>query len=171
MIYTKTGDNGTTSLASGVRVPKTDLRIDSYGTADELNSFVGLLRTEVEDDTLEFIQNKLFNLGAFLSDAEGEWITPADTKQLEQAIDALTRDLEPMRAFVLPAGDKAMCYSHICRTVARRLERKMIALSPSTEGQMGEAKRFVNRLSDYFFTLARWSGAKKSVNETKWRKN
>lgn len=170
MIYTKTGDNGTTSLASGVRVPKTDLRIETYGTADELNSFVGLLRTEADYETLEFIQNKLFNLGAFLSDAEGEWVSATDTRRVEQAIDQLTKELEPMRAFVLPAGDKAMCYSHVCRTIARRLERKMVALSDSSEGQMGEAKRFVNRLSDYFFTLARWLGAKNGINETNWRK-
>ena len=177
MIYTKTGDNGTTSLAGGERVLKTDLRITSYGTADELNSFVGLLRTEltaeayrVQDEALEFVQNRLFNLGAFLSDAEGEWITADDTRFLEQQMDAMTAELEPMHAFLLPAGDRAMCFCHVCRTITRRLERHMIALTTETEGQMGEAKRFVNRLSDYFFVLARWLGTKNGIKETKWRK-
>lgn len=166
MIYTKTGDKGETSLASGQRVSKTDARIEAYGTVDELNSWVGMLRVVYEDEQLLWIQNKLFNLGAALSEAPGEWITDADVHQLEQWIDAKQELTPKQHAFVLPAGGEAVCRCHVCRTVCRRTERKMIdAKTNQTELQ------FVNRLSDYFFVLSRYISYKNYEKESIWCKN
>lgn len=165
MIYTKTGDKGETSLANGQRVPKTDLRIEAYGTVDELNSWIGLLRVRYEHKQLEWIQNKLFNLGAALSEAPGDWIQEADVQQLEAWIDAMQQILPPQRAFLLPAGSEAVCYCHICRTICRRTERQMIR-AKSNERYL----RFMNRLSDYLFVLARFIGFQNGENEKKWTK-
>jgi len=166
MIYTKTGDKGETSLANGERVPKTDLRIEAYGTVDELNSWIGLLRVRYEHEQLEWIQNKLFNLGAALSEAPGDWIQEADVQQLETWIDAMQQILPPQRAFLLPAGSEAVCHCHICRTICRRTERQMIR-AKSNERYL----RFMNRLSDYLFVLARFIGFQNGENEKKWTKN
>ncbi len=171
-IYTKTGDKGTTSLASGERVAKTDVRIEAYGTVDELNSWIGLLRAEIENeklkienDQLAWIQNKLFNLGAWLSAAPGEWITAEDVSQLERWIDEIQAVVPPLRAFVLPAGGEVVCRCHVCRTICRRAERRMI------EAQANEtALKWVNRLSDYLFMFARWCGAQKGEIEAVWSK-
>ena len=150
MIYTKTGDKGETSLANGQRVAKTDLRIEAYGTVDELNSWIGALRVVAEDSQLEWIQNKLFNLGAELSDAPGEWIIEKDVKQLEAWIDEIQAKLPALRAFLLPCGVEAVSRCHICRTVCRRAERKMIEANANPV-----ALCFVNRLSDYLFVKSR----------------
>ena len=164
-IYTKTGDKGTTSLASGERVVTTDVRIEAYGTVDELNSWIGLLRAEIENDQLAWIQNKLFNLGAWLSAAPGEWITAEDVSQLERWIDEMQAVVPPLRAFVLPAGGEVVCRCHVCRTICRRAERRMI------EAHADEtALKWVNRLSDYLFVFARWSGAQKGEIEAVWSK-
>lgn len=171
-IYTKTGDKGTTSLASGERVSKTDVRIEAYGTVDELNSWIGLLRVEmknekfkIQNDQLEWIQNKLFNLGAWLSAAPGAWITEADVAQVEQWIDAMQAVVPAQRAFVLPAGGEAVCRCHVCRTTCRRAERKMI------EAQSDEtALKWVNRLSDYLFVMARYLGYQNDEKEAIWHK-
>ncbi len=173
MIYTKTGDKGTTSLANGERVPKTDLRIEAYGTVDELNSWFGLLRVTVTGDglqltdrQLEWIQNKLFNLGAALSEAPGEWITDADVQQLEHWIDAMQAELPKMKAFLLPAGSEPVCRCHLCRTVCRRAERQMIHC------QADEVYlRFMNRLSDYCFVLARFIACRQNEQEIAWNKD
>ena len=175
MIYTKTGDKGETSLANGQRVAKTDARIEAYGTVDELNSWIGLLRAGVQNTDrcadrvqteLQWIQNRLFNLGAALSEAPGEWITDADVQQLEQWIDGMQAVVPPMRAFVLPAGSESVARCHVCRTICRRAERRMI------EAKSGETeRRFVNRLSDYLFVLARFIGFQNGENEEKWQKN
>ena len=175
MIYTKTGDKGETSLANGQRVAKTDARIEAYGTVDELNSWIGLLRAsfqpsavsrQTSEEQLSWIQNKLFNLGAALSEAPGEWITDADVQQLEQWIDGMQAVVPPMRAFVLPAGSESVARCHVCRTICRRAERRMI------EAKSGETeRRFVNRLSDYLFVLARFIGFQNGENEEKWQKN
>ena len=131
MIYTKTGDKGQTSLANGQRVAKTDPRIEAYGTVDELNSWIGLLRSGVQSTEdrvqteLAWIQNKLFNLGAELSEAPGEWITDADVHQLETWIDAMQAEVPKQHAFVLPAGSESVTRCHVCRTVCRRAERRM----------------------------------------------
>lgn len=166
-IYTKTGDKGTTSLANGERVAKTDLRIEAYGTVDELNSWMGLLRASLRDNgQLAWIQNKLFNLGALLSAAEGEWIKAEDVTQLEQWIDEMQAVVPPMRAFILPAGSETVCRCHVCRTICRRAERKML------EAQADEtALKWINRLSDYLFVLARFVGYKNHENEAVWQQN
>ena len=175
MIYTKTGDNGTTSLASGQRVPKTDVRIEAYGTVDELNSWIGTLRAEIQKSDgsahslqpeLEWIQNKLFNLGALLSDAPGEWITAVDAEQIEHWIDAMQEELPKQHAFLLPAGSEAVTRCHICRTVCRRAERRMIEAEPDQT-----ALKFINRLSDYLFVLSRFIATKNGEIELAWRKN
>lgn len=165
MIYTKTGDKGTTSLASGERVAKTDVRIEAYGTVDELNSFIGWLRVVAESEQLAWIQNKLFNLGALLSAAPGEWIKEEDVTQLEQWIDAMQAVVPAQRAFVLPAGGEAVCRCHVCRTICRRAERRML------EAQSDEiALKFVNRLSDYLFVLSRFLGYQNDEKEAIWHK-
>ena len=164
MIYTKTGDKGTTSLANGERVAKTDVRIEAYGTVDELNSFIGLLRVAAESEQLAWIQNRLFNLGALLSAAPGEWISEADVHQLEQWIDAMQAVVPPMRAFILPAGGETVCRCHVCRTICRRAERRML------EAQSDEiALKFVNRLSDYLFVLARFLSYQNGEKESFWQ--
>lgn len=197
MIYTKTGDNGTTSLASGDRVSKTDLRIEAYGTADELNSFFGWLLAQlqrvgeqlpltepVRDITVHIkqvgvVQNKLFNLGALLSDAPGEWITETDVTDVEHWIDAIQAELSPQHAFILPAGSEAIAAAHICRTVTRRLERQMVRLAQQdtdadTKSDENDdlltAIRWVNRLSDYCFVLARKCAILQKKAPIEWKK-
>ena len=174
MIYTKTGDKGETSLASGQRVAKTDVRIEAYGTVDELNSWIGMLRaavqstdsyvTEIQKE-LEWVQNKLFNLGAELSEAPGEWIEEEDVAQLEKWIDEMQAVVPKQRAFVLPMGSETVTRCHVCRTVCRRAERRMID---------AEAKavslRFVNRLSDYLFVLSRYIAFRNGEAEFLWKK-
>lgn len=155
-IYTKTGDKGQTSLATGERVSKTDPRIETYGTADELNAYVGWLCAALDESSLpaiqlHWVQQRLFNLGAALSGAPGEWIGEADVLCLEQWIDRWQEELPPLRAFILPAGGEVVCRAHVCRTVTRRLERLMCALEECDP----EWTKWVNRLSDYLFVLAR----------------
>lgn len=156
-IYTKTGDNGTTSLANGQRVSKTDPRLEAYGTADELNSFVGLLRAKVDDNefdsVLHFIQNKLFNLGAQLAGCNDLPLTTEDITRIEQNIDALSEDLPVYHGFILPAGSEKVALCHVCRTITRRLERCILALENSSVDP--NSAIFVNRLSDFFFILAK----------------
>jgi len=174
MIYTKTGDKGETSLANGQRVRKTDVRIEAYGTVDELNSWIGLLRAEIRqakdeirsmETQLEWVQNKLFNLGAELSDAPGEWIVTEDVKQLEQWIDSMQAVVPKQRAFVLPAGSETVAGCHVARTICRRAERRMIeALAATT------ALQFINRLSDYLFILSRYVGYLNQEEENVWKK-
>lgn len=165
IIYTKTGDKGQTSLANGQRVAKTDARIEAYGTVDELNSWIGALRVVAEEAQLEWIQNKLFNLGALLSEAPGEWITDEDVKQLEAWIDEMQAVVPPQRSFILPCGGEAVSRCHICRTVCRRAERKMIEANADTI-----AMCFINRLSDYLFVKSRWIAYNNQEEETAWKK-
>lgn len=172
-IYTKTGDKGMTSLANGERVSKSELRIDTYGTCDELNSWIGYLRAsmvssslyEEQNVQLQWMQNKLFNLGALLSKASGEWILAEDVERIEQLIDIMQQEISAQRSFLLPMGSEMVCRSHLCRTVCRRLERKMILL-----GVEGNALMFVNRMSDYLFVLCRYMTFKNSEKEEIWVK-
>ena len=172
-IYTKTGDKGMTSLANGERVSKSELRIDTYGTCDELNSWIGYLRAsmvssslyEEQNVQLQWMQNKLFNLGALLSKASGEWILAEDVERIEQLIDVMQQEISAQRSFLLPMGSEMVCRSHLCRTVCRRLERKMILL-----GVEGNALMFVNRMSDYLFVLCRYMSFKNSEKEEIWVK-
>lgn len=193
MIYTKTGDNGTTSLANGERVRKSDLQIETYGTADELNAYFGWLNALLEnvctqippdeplnDVTVHIrqigtVQNKLFNLGAMLSCAPGEWITEADVTEAEHWIDAIQAELPPQHAFILPAGSEAIAAAHICRTVTRRLERLMVRLAEQAEqdsknSDLAVAIRWVNRLSDYCFVLARKCTILQKKSPVEWKK-
>jgi cob(I)alamin adenosyltransferase len=166
-IYTRTGDKGDTALGNGVRVAKHDLRVQSYGTVDELNATVGMARLHAGDDTdaaLSRIQNDLFDLGADLCrpdmarDAEAEYtplrMVPAQVDRLESEIDALNARLAPLRSFVLPAGTALSAHLHLCRTVARRAERLCVELA-GTEDINTAAVQYLNRLSDWFFVAAR----------------
>ena len=173
-IYTKTGDDGTTGLATGPRRLKSDLRVEAYGTIDEANSFIGLARQHTQelaalDAMLMRIQNDLFDLGADLSTPDtGETlayeplrIIAAQVTRLEAEIDQLNADLDPLRSFVLPGGSGAAAALHIARTVARRAERLMVELA-RMDGEIvsGDALAYVNRLSDFLFVAARWTNGK-----------
>ena len=173
-IYTKTGDNGTTGLAAGPRRLKSDLRVEAYGTIDEANSAIGLARLHTAsnadlDAMLMRIQNDLFDLGADLSTPEtGEplgyealRILGGQVERLETEIDRLNADLSPLRSFVLPGGSPAAAALHLARTITRRAERLMVALS-RIEGEVvsPEAIAYTNRLSDFLFVAARWMNDK-----------
>lgn len=178
-IYTRTGDKGQTALLSGKRVPKDSLRIEAYGTIDELNSHVGLLRDLLEGyngDLLTDIQMKLFDLGSTLSAGDQATlerfsvpqVAERDVEGLEQAMDAMDADLPVMRHFILPGGHAAISQAHICRTVCRRAERMLIRLA-AEEPVPEVGVRYLNRLSDLFFVLARWTGWRLHVPETPWK--
>ncbi len=164
-VYTKTGDKGTTSLVGGRRVSKADSQVEVYGTSDELNAFVGLLRAcELPQDVarvLHVVQCDLFRVGGFfsldvLSDKvyEGLEVTDGMIEYVEGVIDAISDELPPMRSFVLPAGSEAVARAHVCRTVARRLERQIVALGLEGERAL-KVQIYVNRLSDLFFVMGR----------------
>ena len=163
-IYTRGGDKGETSLGDGRRVAKHDPRVDAYGTADETNAIVGLARLYTEgpaDEMLARIQNDLFDLGADLCTpgdgrkAEGALrIVEGQVERLEREIDALNADLQPLSSFILPGGSTAAAYLHLARTVSRRAERLMCELA-QREPVNEVAIRYINRLSDHFFVLAR----------------
>lgn len=174
-IYTRTGDKGTTALATGERVAKHALRIESYGTVDETNAAIGVARLAADatlDQMLARIQNDLFDLGADLATpsratpdktaAEPGYeplrIVEAQVTRLEKEIDALNAALAPLRSFVLPAGTPAAAHLHFARTVCRRAERLMVALAEVEPGLVGEpALKYVNRLSDFLFVAARYA--------------
>lgn len=172
-IYTKTGDDGTTALGTGERRPKNDLRIDAYGTVDETNAVVGLVRLHTSgsapevDLVLGRIQNDLFDLGADLATPETDQdlgyeplrITDSQVTALETAIDDLNSELSPLRSFVLPGGSGASAHLHLARTVSRRAERLMVELAPN-EKINPAAIRYMNRLSDYFFVASRFLNEK-----------
>ena len=169
-IYTRGGDGGETSLGSGARVAKHDLRVAAYGTVDETNAVIGLARLHTGDDTetdamLSRIQNDLFDLGADLCTPEGDAraarkaegalrIVPAQVERLEREIDTLNEELEPLKSFILPGGTPAAAHLHMARTVARRAERLMTELA-GREPVNADALRYINRLSDHLFVLGR----------------
>ena len=167
-IYTRGGDKGKTSLGDGARVPKHDSRVAAYGTVDEANAAIGLVRlhaTGEADAMLARIQNDLFDLGADLCtpekpespDSDPDWalrVTPSQVERLEQEIDRLNAELAPLDSFVLPGGSPAAAYLHLARTVARRAERAMTELA-ATQPVNPEAIKYMNRLSDHLFVLAR----------------
>lgn len=176
-IYTKTGDKGTTSLVGGTRVSKADLRIDTYGTVDELNSYIGLVRdqpvNEVRREFLKYIQDRLFTVGSILAsepDNKKHFIPDLheeDITALELAMDEMNEVLEPMRSFILPGGHPSVSFGHVARTVCRRAERLVIALNES-EPVETEVIRYLNRLSDYLFVLSRKMAQELGVEEIKW---
>src|SRR6185295_4386047 len=171
-IYTKGGDKGQTSLGRGERVAKHDPRVEAYGIVDEANSVIGLARVAIErsvkndalrahvDDMLKRIQNDLFDLGADLCTIEGKpgeqalRIVPAQTERLEREIDAMNGELSPLTSFILPGGSEPAAWLHLARTVARRAERGMTALA-TQQPVNPEAIKYINRLSDHLFVLAR----------------
>ena len=160
-IYTRTGDGGETSLVNGARVSKHSRRPAAFGEVDELNSVIGLARTEADDavnEMLARIQNDLFDLGADLATPETDKmalrITDAQVKRLEDEIDVMNADLQPLKSFILPGGTKLAAWLHLGRTVARRAERRMTELA--VEEVVNEpAMQYINRLSDHLFVLAR----------------
>ncbi len=174
-IYTRAGDAGETSLGDGSRVPKTDPRIEAYGTVDELNSFLGLaLARDLPEEFrpwLEQIQNDLFDLGADLSvplddPRERLRVTPAQVERLEELCDIVNARLEPLRSFILPGGSEAAARLHVARAVSRRAERRAAALA-QTQDVSPAALAYLNRLSDLLFILARAANA--GSQEPLWR--
>ena len=175
-IYTRTGDGGETSLFNGDRVHKDDARIEAYGTLDELNAVVGgLVDHEIlqsQSTILRNIQDHLFRIGGVFADPEGPrpgslTVGDDDIKGLESWIDTLESDLAPLRNFVLPGGHPALTQCHMARTVCRRAERRAVALDRLVE-QPSVAIRYLNRLSDSFFTLGRWVAHSTGTEEVKW---
>ena len=175
-IYTKTGDKGTTALFGGKRLPKDDVRIEAYGTVDELNAFTGVLNTtfddEIQNSLLTEIQSRLFTIGSNLaSDPDKDMITPdikvEDITTLESAMDNMEKVLPPLRNFVLPGGHNAAALAHVCRTVCRRAERRVITLDRliSVEPLIIQ---YLNRLSDYFFMLSRYIVHINNSGEIAW---
>ena len=187
-VYTRRGDHGQTSLAGGQRVPKDSPRIEAYGTVDELNAFVGVARgTTVELAAAEArlsplvavllrVQHELFNLGSILATLPEDVhprqarITEADITRLESEIDTMNADLSALRSFVLPGGSRLNADLHVCRTVCRRAERAVIALSRS-ETVPPETVRYLNRLGDALFVWSRWASHVTGAAETLWDPN
>ena len=176
-IYTKTGDKGYTSLIGGTRVPKHHLRIESYGTVDELNSYIGLIRdqdiTGHDKQLLKEIQDRLFTIGSSLaSDPEkSKMIIPdlheADIELLEKEMDAMNKNLPELRHFILPGGNNAISFCHIARCVCRRAERLSVHLSEESQVDI-KVNIYLNRLSDYLFVLSRKIGNDHKVPENQW---
>jgi cob(I)alamin adenosyltransferase len=178
-IYTKTGDDGSTGLLGGTRVKKYDVRLEAYGTVDELNAAIGVIRSynipENPGKMLVEIQNKLFNIGSRLaSDKKGEEftkklsITENHISFLEKAIDEMEEELPELTHFILPGGDLSAAQCHVARTVCRRAERRILEFS-ETEKVEPETLKYMNRLSDFLFVLARKLTANSGIEEKPWR--
>lgn len=176
-IYTKTGDKGLTSLFGGARISKDDIRIEAYGTVDELNAFVGNLydKLEITDvkEILFIVQNKLFNIGSILAtDPSKNFNLPGinleDVLLLEEQIDGMEQNLHPLKNFILPSGHEWVSSAHLCRTICRRAERRVITLSNSAEVD-NNIIVYLNRLSDYFFVLSRYLISDLGIEEIKWK--
>jgi cob(I)alamin adenosyltransferase len=177
-IYTKTGDQGTTALFGGQRLPKSDLRIDAYGTIDELNSFLGLLRDQQVNinrkEILLEIQDRLFTIGSILATEPGNTkvktpkLDESDIVFLENEIDKMDEQLPPMKFFVLPGGHESVSVGHVVRTVCRRAERLVIELQGRTPVDALVIK-YLNRLSDYLFVLCRMMAHDLKIEEAPWK--
>ena len=177
-IYTKTGDKGTTALFGGKRVSKADLRIDTYGTVDELNSYIGLVRDQEVNskrkNILVEIQDRLFTIGSILATEAGNTkvkvpsLLESDITFLETEIDGMEAQLAPMKSFVLPGGHPSVSFCHVARTVCRRAERLVIALD-TQEKVDPLVVQYLNRLSDYLFVLSRKMTAELGAEETPWK--
>ena len=170
-IYTRTGDDGTTGLGDGTRVAKDSARVNAYGTVDEANSTIGLLlAAELPDGVRELltrIQHQLFDLGGELCIPGHAAIIDADIDALEQQLDHYNQDLPPLKDFILPAGGEAAARCHLARTIVRRAERVTVALS-RVESVRGQAVRYLNRLSDLLFVLARVLARSAGQGEVIW---
>jgi cob(I)alamin adenosyltransferase len=176
-IYTRTGDKGTTALAAGGRRAKHDLRIEAFGTVDETNACIGMVRLHTKgepiDDMLSRIQNDLFDLGADLATVETDKklpyeplrITQGQVDRLEREIDELNAELAPLRSFVLPGGTPAAAALHLARTVCRRAERLVVALNEKPEEKVSaETVKYLNRLSDFLFVASRYINDKGALD-------
>lgn len=180
-IYTTTGDNGTTSLVGGKRVSKSSARLEAYGTVDELNSHIGLILaiggiSQHAHDTLTWLQHKLFDLGSELatepqSKYRPKGIIPDDVTRIERDIDALQERVPPLRQFVLPGGTQAAALSNVARTVARRCERRMVAMRQAGDEVADPAMKFINRISDLLFLVGRESNIISDNTEIFWNKD
>ena len=179
-IYTKAGDQGKTSLIGGTRVPKSHIRIESYGTVDELNSFIGLLNDLVDDATINLdlkeIQDRLFTVGSSLAcDPEKESalripdLKEEDIVRLELAMDAMNEVLAPMKSFIIPGGHQAISTAHIARCVCRRAERWCVNMQEEDLFVETLVIKYLNRLSDYLFTLSRYIGHLKGIADLPWK--
>ncbi|MFA6351285.1 MAG: cob(I)yrinic acid a,c-diamide adenosyltransferase [Bacteroidales bacterium] len=176
-VYTKTGDRGQTSLASGTRVRKDHPRLEAYGTIDELNSFLGLVESIIIDESeksrIRAIQNRVFVISSTLAIDDPQFlpnlpiILEDDVLDLERAMDQMLDQISPLQNFIIPGGSPAIAYCHIARTVCRRAERLMIHLSDEVEIEPIQIK-YVNRLSDYLFVLARKTAHDSGVEEIIW---
>lgn len=174
-IYTKTGDEGMTSLYGGVRLPKNHVRIEAYGTIDELNAWIGLVRDHMDQDhipILQQIQDRLFTLGAHLASSPDKEmpvpdILPEDYTSLENEMDLMTLQLSPLKHFILPGGHAYISEIHLARTVCRRAERRVMALH-QLEPVDPVILIYLNRLSDYLFVLSRWKAKQLGIEEIKW---
>ncbi|PWT86577.1 MAG: ATP:cob(I)alamin adenosyltransferase [Blastocatellia bacterium] len=176
-IYTRTGDAGETSFFDGTRVRKDDRRVDAYGEVDELNAWLGLARSSLDDrdiaEDLVRIQRDLFALGAQLADPADKIatrvnkasLTLADVERLESLIDRLEQELTPLRRFILAGGTPPAAALHVARAVCRRAERRIVALQPPVEPAL---LQYVNRLSDALFVIARAVNSRAGVRETEW---
>jgi len=181
-IYTKTGDKGETHLAGGQRVPKDSLRIECYGTVDELNAFVGMACVSSAESLpqlaaiLRRVQHELFNLGSILATRAEDVhpkqarVTSVEIAQLEKEIDRANEELAPLRSFVLPGGSRVNTELHACRTICRRAERLAVSLSRE-EPIPPEAVQYLNRLSDAFFVWSRWANHLLGAPEVLWEPN
>lgn len=181
-VYTCTGDSGATSLVGGMRVKKTDIRIEAYGSVDELNANIGVLAAipNLQPEYAKLlvrIQNKLFNIGAYLATPNpGNAITQCqglsyqDVERLEGYIDAIDAELPELSNFVLPGGTHRSAIAHVCRTMCRRCERRIVALADTTYVDPNVLK-FVNRLSDFLFVFARFNNVSNQVDEIFWEKD
>ena len=182
-VYTGTGDKGQTSLVGGQRVSKADQRIDLYGQVDELNACIGVVRAYVDDNKvneykfLGVIQNHLFTIGSiFASEPEDRdkfklpQLSENDLKEIEEQIDLIDEKLEPLKNFILPTGTLASSHMHICRTVARRVERQLVSFMESHSGDIPTIiESYINRLSDYFFVLSRYDNKINGEDEVIWK--
>ncbi|MFA6702224.1 MAG: cob(I)yrinic acid a,c-diamide adenosyltransferase [Dysgonamonadaceae bacterium] len=180
LIYTKGGDKGTTSLVGGTRVPKTHIRLESYGTIDELNSHIGWLICAIEEpesvDILSFIQNRLFDIGSNLATEtesmpprEKPLVTEESIQMIEHEIDRLDAELPPLKRFILPGGSEVGARAHICRTICRRAERNVYRVADEYPVDQSVLS-YLNRLSDYFFVLARRESNKRG-KEIYWEQH
>ena len=181
LIYTRTGDKGTTALVGGTRVPKTHARLEAYGTIDELDTHLGLLLTyltESEDkELILWVQHKMFTIGSYLATDQEHTtlriesqIADEDIQRLERAIDEADAMLPPLKAFVIPGGARGSAVCHVCRTVCRRAERRILAMAEEHE-VTENVSAFVNRLSDYLFVLARKMNLLAETDEIYWDKS
>ena len=176
-IYTKKGDSGHTSLIDGQIVNKHNLSVDAYGAVDELNSFLGLLKDYIKDETIKDILNniqpKLFSIGSILASGKNQdilekvKIEKKDVKYIEFHIDSMNNELPELKNFIIPGGHKISSYSHVCRSICRRAERRISELN-NEQSVDPIILSYINRLSDFFFVLSRYLMYSDKIEETRW---